>query len=119
MKKENELVVIETEERVIKPEPKVEKASEFKGYTLHELRHQRSLVELKKELSKVRMMESYNRLRGHGPQNDSGSRYKKLTVAGKIASVVFSRLNTLDYVMMGMSLFGTVRKGVKLLKGRK
>lgn len=95
-----------------------EETPQFKGYTMEELRYQRALMALRKEFTKQRLVNTIHDLR---PKKDNESKQKnsKFALAGAIASKVFSNLNALDYVMLGISLFGTAKKGYRLLRGKK
>lgn len=93
----------------------------FKGYTMEELRYQRAMLALRKEFCKSKVLQSVDKIR---PGRSSGSEGKsstgkKLAFVGHIASRLFSNLNTLDYVLMGISLFGTAKKGYRLIRGKK
>lgn len=90
---------------------------EFKGYTLEELRYQRALLALRKEFSKVQLMQSLEALRPNakGKKNSSS----KFGLVKSIGSKVFLNLNTLDYIMLGMSAFGTARKIFSFFKRKK
>ena len=94
----------------------------FKGYTIEEIRYQRAMTALRKEFCKAKLSESISNLRGSsspGSRRVNAPAASKLAIAGRLASKLFSNLNTLDYILMGVSLFGTAKKGIKLLKGRK
>lgn len=98
----------------------VTNAPQFNGYTLDEIRYQRAMLGLRKEFCKAKLMESVTNLKPGGAKRNNGffSGGKKSTamsVAGSVASKFLSNLNTLDYILMGISAFGTVRKGMRLL----
>ena len=92
----------------------------FKGYTMEELKYQRAMMALKVEFSKEQLMAS---LRSFHPSNAKTAKgsglVSKLGLAGRLTSKFFSGLNTLDYVMMGMSLFGTAKKAYGLFIKKK
>lgn len=91
----------------------------FKGYTMEELRYQRAMMALRKEFCKAKVLESVQNIRPGGKARRSGSTTpSKFATVTHLASKLFSNLNTLDYILMGMSLFGTVKKGYKLIKGK-
>ena len=96
-----------------------EAAGQFKGYTMEELRYQRAMMALRKEFCKAKALESVQNIRpgGKARQNRNSSP-SKFATATRIASKLFSNLNTLDYILMGISLFGTVKKGYRLIKGK-
>lgn len=102
------------------PARAVEPQVEFKGYSMEELRYQRAMMALKKEFCKAKVLQSVDKMRPHkNPAKSSSPVATGFSVAAKVASKVFSNLNALDYVLMGISLFGTVRKGVRLIRGKK
>lgn len=89
----------------------------FKGYTIEELRYQRALTALRKEHAKEKLEATLNRLNPRSRRDEpKGMSGKALMLAGNVASKVFSNLTVLDYVLMGFSAFGTVRKGIKFFK---
>lgn len=95
-----------------------EKGEHFNGYTIEELRYQRAIIALRKEFCKANLVQSVHQLRPKRKEKN-GSFSSKFSLAAKIASKVFANLNVLDYVMMGMSIFGTAKKGYKLIRGKK
>ena len=88
---------------------------DFKGYTMEELRYQRALMALRKEFSKQKVLKKVDEIRnpGKGDRGDCGT--SKLARVGNIAAKIFSNLNYLDYALVGLSLFGTGRKLVKMI----
>lgn len=93
----------------------------FKGYTMEELRYKRAMMALKKEFCKEKALQSIRKLSpsARRRQDGRGSKGSRFALAGQIASKVFSNLNTIDYILMGISLFGTARKGIRLIRGKK
>lgn len=89
----------------------------FKGYTMEEIKYQRAMMALRKEFCKSKLTQSLQEIRPKRKSPSGGS--SKFALAANIASKVFSNLNTLDYILMGISLFGTARKGVRLLRRKK
>ena len=96
-----------------------EEVQEFKGYTMEELRYQRAMMALRKEFCKAKVMESLHRVHPGKSGGLSSKVPSKFATATRIASKLFSNLNTLDYVLMGISLFGTAKKGYRLIRGKK
>lgn len=94
-------------------------AAPFKGYTMEELRYQRAMMALRKEFCKTKVMQSVHTLRPATKEKAGTHGGSKFALAGRIASTVFSHMNTLDYILMGISLFGTARKGYRLIRGKK
>lgn len=93
-------------------------SEEFKGYSIEELRYQRALIALRKEFCKSKMVHNANRIRKKGffGRNSTTSRVAHV---GTLASKIMSGLGYLDYVMIGMSVFGTGRKIFKFFRGKK
>lgn len=91
----------------------------FKGYTMEELRYHRAMMALRKEFCKTKVMQSVHAMRPGTKEKTKSGGGSKLALAGKIASTVFSHMNTLDYILMGISLFGTAKKGYRLIRGKK
>lgn len=95
----------------------------FKGYTIEEIRYQRALVAMRKEFCKVKLMESIERLRPKSSKKEpavtfmTGSSTK--TLFSRVATTVFKSMNSIDYVLLGISAFSTIRKGIKMLKRKK
>lgn len=109
--KEKNTAITEVNEEGIQP---------FKGYTMEELKYQRTMMALRKEFCKAKVIESVHGLksRGYGRRQKGG--YKsKMAIVGQVASKVFGNLNKLDYILMGISIIGTARKGYKLIRGKK
>lgn len=91
---------------------------EFKGYTIEELRYQRALVALQKEFCKSKVLHNLNKVRNKKLFGSDGNT-SKIARVGNIASKVFSGLNYLDYIMIGMSLFGSGKKLYNFIKGKR
>lgn len=100
--------------------PEVQKEKAFKGYTMEELRYQRAMMALRKEFCKEKVKESIIKIKpGNRGDHEKSNGTSKFALAGRIASKLLTNLNTLDYVLLGMSLFGTAKKGYRLIKGKK
>jgi len=96
----------------------------FKGYTIDEIRYQRAMLGVRKEFCKAKVMESVSNLKPGGRRREHGilkatRKPPLLRMAGGVASKFLGNLNAIDYVLMGISAIGTVRKGIRLLKGKK
>ncbi|MBD5194218.1 MAG: hypothetical protein HDS71_07145 [Bacteroidales bacterium] len=89
----------------------------FKGYTMEEIKYHRAMLALRKEFCKAKLMQSVDNFKPKRKEKASGT--SKFKLATTIASKVFSNLNALDYVMMGISLFGTAKKGYNLIRKKK
>ncbi|MDE6392691.1 MAG: hypothetical protein K2L59_05455 [Muribaculaceae bacterium] len=91
----------------------------FKGYTMEELRYQRAMMALRKEFCKAKVQQSARRLRPGSDRKQKAGSGSGLALAGRVASTLFSHMNTMDYILMGISLFGTAKKGYRLIRGKK
>lgn len=97
-------------------------ATPFKGYTIEEIRHQRALVGVKKDFCKAKLFESMTALKLRKdpyalPKPPSKTKF--VAGLGKTALKLFTNMNTLDYILMGISLVGTAKKGLRLIRGKK
>ena len=103
-----------------KSDETIEDKKNFKGYTIEELRYQRALVALQKEFCKSKMLHKVDRVKNHkffgGDDKSSSSGLMKV---GSIAGTLLRGIGYLDYIMIGMSLFGSGRKIYKFIKGKK
>lgn len=91
--------------------------SQFKGFNMEDLRYRRAMLALRKEFCKANLLQSVHDLKPKKSSSGSSSPFgSKFAMAGRVVSKLFSNMNTLDYVLMGISLFGTARKGLKLIR---
>ena len=91
---------------------------EFKGYTIEEIRFQRALVALKADFCKTRFLERWNNIQQMNPlSSKSGAMFS--SKFGPIAGKMFKSLNYVDYVMLGISLYGTAKKFFSLFSHKK
>lgn len=94
------------------------KNESFKGYSMEELRYQRALVALRKEFCKSKIAHNAKRIRKQGFFGKNGTT-SRVAHVGSLATKVIAGLGYLDYVMIGMSLFGTGRKVYRFFRGKK
>ena len=99
------------------PQEAIVPVSEFKGYSLEELRYRRALVMLQREFAKEKITTKVRKI-GQGKLLPGGSSSKTsgLVKAGTFASTLLTGLNYADYIMIGFSAFGTVRKIVSFFR---
>lgn len=99
----------------------VSEKSDFKGYSLEELRYQRALTMLRREFAKQKINTRLNHIKNTNAFTGtaSGSKASGLVRAGTIASKVLTGLNYMDYIMIGFSAFGTVKKVVNFFRKKK
>lgn len=98
----------------------VNKTVQFEGYSFEELKYQRALYALRKEFAKEQVLQTFNMMRPKKDDQNSGSGFlSKFGLMRSVGSKVFKSLNALDYVMLGMSAFGTAKKAISLFKKKK
>lgn len=102
-------------DKVVQP---VEDTLQFNGFTLDEIRHQRALIAVRKEFAKAKILEDVDRLKERNPFASDGS-LKAASRLGSLPMKIMRGLNYTDYIMMGFSAFGTVRKIVSFFKKKK
>lgn len=92
----------------------------FKGYTLEELKYQRAMMALRKEFAKAKILQSLEAMKPSKKTGSAGSVLgSRFALLRSLGGKVFSNFNVLDYVMIGMSLFGTAKKAYSLFKRSK
>lgn len=92
--------------------------SDFKGYTLDELRYQRALLALRSEYCKERIYESFEKVHKLSPFSDEGKKGLGKNIGGIVGKVV-TGLSYVDYAMIGFSVFSTIRKFTSLFRRKK
>ena len=93
------------------------KKEDFKGYTLEQLKYQRAMMALRVEFSKEQLIQSFEALKPKKKATEKTSLLgPKFAFASNLAGKIFSNLNVLDYVMIGMSAFGTAKKAISLFR---
>lgn len=91
--------------------------SDFKGYTIEEIRFQRALVAMEAEFCKNKCERSWNNIKKANPLAPSKSSFTGK--AGSIALKLINGLNYMDYIMLGISLFGGAKKVFSLFHRKK
>ncbi len=102
-------------DKVVKP---IEDPLQFNGFTLDEIRHHRALLAVRKEFAKAKIMEDVDKLKDRNPFAPDGS-LKAASRLGNVPMKIIRGLNYTDYIMMGISAFGTVRKVLSMFKKKK
>lgn len=97
---------------------RIEEPVEFEGYTLDEIRHHRALVAVRKEFAKVKLLEQVDTLKDRNPFAPDGT-LKAAARLGSIPMKIVRGLNYTDYIVMGISAFGVVRKVFSFFKKKK
>lgn len=89
--------------------------AEFEGFTIEEIRHRRALLAVRKEFAKARIFEQVDAIKERNPfAADS-----KLKAAGRLGSIplkLVKGLNYTDYILLGVSAFGTAKKIFSLFR---
>lgn len=96
----------------------VEEPLQFNGFTLDEIRHQRALIAVKKEFAKAKILEDLDKLKDRNPFAPDGT-LKAAARLGNIPMKIMRGLSYTDYIMMGISAIGTVRKALSFFKKKK
>lgn len=89
----------------------------FKGYTLEELKHRRTLALIKKELIKEEVIVDFMTIKEKIPLINGKSNVGKFSsgIIGKIAK----GLSYTDYIMLGISAFNSGKKIFSLFRKKK
>ncbi len=90
----------------------------FEGFTLDEIRHQRALVAVRKEFAKARFFENVDGVKVYNPFAPGG----KLKAASRLGSIpmkLIKGLNYTDYILLGISAFGTLKKAFSFFRKKK
>ncbi|MBD5277841.1 MAG: hypothetical protein HDS32_01180 [Bacteroides sp.] len=91
---------------------------EFKGFSLDEIRHHRALIAVRKEFAKAKIAEEVEGLKDRNPFAPDGT-LKAASRLGSLPMKIVKGLNYTDYIMMGISAFGTARKVFSFFKKKK
>lgn len=105
---------------VLEETPKVE-MPKAKGMSIDEIRYHRALVALKKEFSKSKVLLHKEKIANSSPfskgyKSSSKNRFGR---TGAILGKLTGKLNYIDYIMMGVSLFQTGKKVLGFFRKRK
>lgn len=92
--------------------------TEFKGYTLEELKYQRALLLLKREFLKEKALKESKAIKNRIPMLNGKSPLNSLTPQGIVGRVARG-LNYADYLMLGFSVFNAGKRIFSLFKKKK
>ncbi len=106
---------IESKDKIL---TQIDDPVEFGGYTLDEIRHHRALVAIKKEFAKAKIFEQFDALKDRNPFAPDGT-LKAASRLGSIPMKIVKGLNYTDYIMMGLSAFGTAKKVFSFFRKKK
>lgn len=93
--------------------------SEFKGYTIEEIRFQRALVAMQADFCKTKFLKEWQNIQKLNPLSPSSDSSLPMKAAGSIALKMAKGLNYLDYIILGISVFSGVRKFTSFFRRRK
>lgn len=93
--------------------------SSFKGYTLEELRYQRGITLLHREFCKSKIMRNVQKLSAASHFSPPASANSLSGKAGFWAGKLLNGLNYLDYIMIGVSTFSSIRKVFSVFRRKK
>lgn len=97
----------------------LQQVEQFKGYTLEELRYNRALIALKAEFCKEKMLADFHAAKSQTIlgklQRGEGAGLFKSGVLGKMAR----SLNYVDYILVGLTAFKTIRSITSLFRRNK
>lgn len=109
----NNTAPTQTDDQTIQP------VEQFRGYTLEELRYNRALIALKAEFCKEKMLSDFQAAKsktilGKLQRGESTGLFKS-GVLGKMAR----SLNYVDYILVGLTAFKTIRSITSLFRSKK
>lgn len=90
----------------------------FKGYSLDDLRYQRTVVDLKKTFLKEKLLGNVTKIKQATPFLNGGKNGSMPKLSG-IAGKVLNGMNYIDYAMIGYSLFSTGKKIFSFFRRKK
>lgn len=109
----------ETKEKGNKAKEIMATDSEFKGYTIEEIRFQRALVAMEADFCKTKALKCLSNLQKINPLSSSSDSSLPIK-ASSVALKMVKGLNYVDYILLGFSLFSGVRKVFSFFhKGKK
>lgn len=111
-------VIVRNTDRVNLPATIPGEVPEFTGFTLEEIRHHRALIAVKKEFAKARLLEDVELLKERNPFAE-GSALKAAGRLGTLPLKIMKGLNYTDYIMLGVSAFGSAKKIFSLFRKKK
>ena len=94
-------------------------STEFKGYTIEEIKFQRALIAMEASFCKAKALRSFDNLQNFNPFAGGNSKASLPGKAGAIALKMVNGLNYLDYIMLGLSLFKGTKKVMSFFRGKK
>ena len=92
--------------------------SEFKGYTIEEIRFQRALIAMEADFCKSKALRSWDNIVKANPLSPSSNSSFK-GKAGSLALKLLNGLNYMDYFLLGLSVFNGSRKVLSFFKRKR
>lgn len=93
-------------------------SSDFKGYTIEDLRYQRALVALQKDFAKSKLIHNVSKLKSKKLIGGDSKKFQ-ISKASGVASKLLTGLSYLDYAMLGMSAFSAGKKFLSFFRRKK
>ncbi|MCM1490531.1 MAG: hypothetical protein NC095_06875 [Muribaculum sp.] len=93
-------------------------AMEFNGFTLDEIRHHRALLSVRKEFAKAKVLEKVDNVKERNPFAGN-SKMKAASRLGSLPLKLMKGLNYTDYILLGISTFGTLKKAFSFFRKKK
>lgn len=90
----------------------------FEGFTLDEIRHHLALIAVRKEFAKAKVFEKVDSVKEHNPFAP-GSKLKAASRLGTLPMKLMKGLNYTDYILLGISTFGTLKKAFSFFRKKK
>jgi len=110
---------IVNEEKLL-PEDNLPKEAEFKGYTISQLRYRRAMIAVKKEYALQELISEKHKFSSRSNFGGKfGSVARTVSNSAPVISRIFRGLSYMDYITVGLSLYGGVRKIVRRFRKKK
>lgn len=90
----------------------------FEGFSLDEIRHRKALLAVRKEFAKARIFEQVDALKDRNPFSADG-KLKAASRLGTIPMKIIKGLSYSDYILFGMTVFGTAKKIFSFFRKKK
>lgn len=97
----------------------IQESVKFSGYSIDELRYKIVYTSLQKEFCKDKFFGTLHKAVDSTPIIGKGSKQSPLAVGGGILSKVLKTLSYADYMLVGFSVFKTIKNVVSLFHRKK
>ena len=93
-------------------------SSEFRGYSMDELKYKRAVMLVKREILKEKALKEVSNIKKRIPGINGESPMASMSKRG-IMGKVFKGLNYMDYIVLGFSVFNVGRKFFSIFRKTK